>query len=180
AGEALGAAGAGKEAEARLRKAEARVVGRKPEVAGEREVEPAAERGAGDLGDRHLREGLQACVDALDVAYEADHACASIGAVEAAAHQGEVRAGAESALGETDQQDCDRRSRLDGGEHLIEAFEPMLVDRVHRRARKGGDGERSVNVQSDHRASMAARRGTPLIQIKAAARGASTIGAWSS
>ena len=52
--EALGAAGAGDDAEEDLGLAEPGVVGRDAEVAGERDLAPAAERVAGDGGDGRL------------------------------------------------------------------------------------------------------------------------------
>ena len=53
--EPLGAAGAGQEPELDLGDTQTRVVGRDAEVAREGELEPAAERGAVDGGDRRLR-----------------------------------------------------------------------------------------------------------------------------
>ena len=52
--QALGAPGAGQEAQLDLRYPEASGVGRDAQVAGERELEPAAERDAVDGGDRRL------------------------------------------------------------------------------------------------------------------------------
>ena len=59
-GEPLGAACAGQQAELDLGHTESRAVGGDPEIARERELEPTAERGAVDGGDRRLRRVVRA------------------------------------------------------------------------------------------------------------------------
>ena len=58
-GEALRAAGAGDHADLDLRLPDRGVLGQVPQVGAERELEPAAQRVAGDGGDRDLRHGLE-------------------------------------------------------------------------------------------------------------------------
>ena len=73
AGEPLGAAGPGDDAEQDLGLAEPRVVGRDAEVAGERDLAPAAEGVAGDGGHRRLGEAGQGPGEALEQHGVVDH-----------------------------------------------------------------------------------------------------------
>ena len=94
----LGAAGAGDQAEADFRQAELGFVGRDAQVAGEREFEAAAERGAADLGDGHLRQGFDLGIDALDRGDVSIGPLGPVGGLEAGLHFLQVGAGAEHFL----------------------------------------------------------------------------------
>ena len=69
-GEPLGAARAGQQAELDLGHTEARAIGGDPEIARERELEPAAEGGAVDGGDRRLRVLFEAIEDVGERVHE--------------------------------------------------------------------------------------------------------------
>src|SRR2546428_575850 len=64
--QALGAAAARQDADADLGQSDARVLGRDPNVARERDFQPATHAKAMDRDDERLREGLDAIGQALD------------------------------------------------------------------------------------------------------------------
>ncbi len=86
----LGAPGAGQQAQLDLRHAEAGRVGRHAQVAGERELEPAAERDAVDGGDRRLGVLFEAVEDVGEEVHEVGE---GVGTVEGG-ELVDVRAGA--------------------------------------------------------------------------------------
>ena len=125
-GEPLGAAGAGEEAELDLGDAEARVVGRHPEVAREGELEPAAERGAVDRGDRRLRVLLEPVEDVGERAHEPREAG---GAVEPG-QLADVGAGAERPPLAGDHERAHAVVGLEVDQRGVERGEGVGADRV--------------------------------------------------
>src|SRR5690606_26280822 len=97
AGKALGAAGPGNESELDFRQADARLRGADAQVAGEGELEASAECVAANLGDTDRIELLDASEYLLQPTHEFELLLETVGAGEADAHLGEVRAGTEGA-----------------------------------------------------------------------------------
>ena len=137
--QALGAAGARQQAEFDLGQAEPCVLGRDAEMAGERDLEAAAERRAVNGGNDRLRRVL----------HRAQHL------VQARRHRrlaefGDVGAGDKgaAAAGQND------RLHFRIGDRALDAFENAAADggaqRVHRRAVDRDDGDDVMTLELDH------------------------------
>jgi hypothetical protein len=140
AGEALGAAGAGEEAELHFRNAELRGRYGDPIVAGERDLEAAAECGAVDRGDDRLGAILDHVYDLRQ-----HRLGKSLGRVELA----DVRAGEEGLPFRDDHHGLHRRV---GIRFLDAAHQPLahgVAKRVHGRVVRGDDKDVAVAAGGD-------------------------------
>ena len=172
--DALGAAGAGKQADLDLGQADAGlvVVGGDALVAGEAELEAAAERGAVDGGDERLAAGLDAPVELRQLAALGEQhrrrglLALALGQVAERARQRfqqrQVGAGAERLLARGDDRALDRgvgRDLLDDRGQFLDRRE---IDDVHRAPRHvPGDERDAVGIDVEleivgHRFSPAA------------------------
>jgi hypothetical protein len=148
AGNALRAAGTGKQADLDLRQAQARLVavGRHPVMTGQAELEAAAKRGAVDRRDPRLAAGLQPPIEQRQLAALLEQhgdrrllaaRLAHVGELAAVNLQhGEVGAGAERLLGRGHDRALDRwvaRHFLHDRGKLLDDLE---IDEVHRSARR--------------------------------------------
>ena len=125
AGEPLGAAGAGNDAELDFRLAEFGAVGGEDEVAHHRQFAAAAEREARDRGDDRLaqpRDAFPARDEVLEIGVH-------IGLL---AHLLDVGAGGEGLVRAGDDQRADVGVLLEGAERGVEFVDQRLVERVER------------------------------------------------
>ncbi len=173
---ALGAAGAGEQADLHFRQAEPRlrIVGDDAVMAGEHQFEAAAHAGAIHRGDPRLAAGFQAAVEQRQLAAFLEHhpgggflafAFEQIGIdVAEALQHGEVGAAAEGVLARGD----DRALDLLVARHLLDDFSEFLdharVDDVHRFAgHVPGDKRNAVGVDVE---GEVGHGGSPLSLIR--------------
>ncbi|MFO1361824.1 MAG: hypothetical protein U1F45_05015 [Burkholderiales bacterium] len=150
AGEPLRAPGAGQEAEGRLGQAELRFRGGDAQVARERELEPAAERRAAELGERDEGRALDAVEQALHAPHEGDHRLGACGRRERGSHQREIGAGAECLLAAAQVQDAHRRVVGRLRDERFQRADQLAVQGVDRRPREGRGEECSAAFGGQH------------------------------
>ena len=94
---------------------------------------PPAERRAPQLSDGDRAQALEPRVDLLHAPHDSDHTLARLRAVEAGAHQLQVRAGAEHVERAANPQHADRGIALDLLDDLRQPLHPGLVYGIDRR-----------------------------------------------
>jgi hypothetical protein len=129
-GQALGAAGAGQQAEPDFRQAELGLVRGDAQIAGEGELKSAAQRRPPDLRQCHLRQLLDAEVEVLNGGYISVIALRPVVRFQMRANIVEVRPRAEHFLVRADMQQLAVGSVCQFIEFVSELHEPLAADRI--------------------------------------------------